>query len=82
MISLDMTTNGICYVRFNESFKCKRYTFLCCPKSFNRYYSADNNNNPIDRYLKVFRFKAIISCDLFIWDLNHGVCMQSFFFLQ
>ena len=33
-----------CYEMLNENFKCKRCTFLCCPKCFNNYYFTDNNN--------------------------------------
>ncbi len=40
----------ICYDIFNESFKCRRCTFLCCPKCFNNYFFTDNNNCPICRY--------------------------------
>ena len=40
----------ICYETFNENFKCKRCTFLCCPKCFNSYYFTDNNKCPICRY--------------------------------
>jgi hypothetical protein len=29
---------NICYEKHNESFKCKRCTFSCCPKCFNNYY--------------------------------------------
>ena len=40
----------ICYETFNESFRCKRCTFSCCPKCFNNFFLTDKNNCPICRY--------------------------------
>lgn len=28
----------ICYNKYKELFKCRRCTFLCCPKCFNNFY--------------------------------------------
>ncbi len=41
---------NICYESFNESFKCNRCSFLCCPKCFNNFYFTDKNKCPICRY--------------------------------
>ena len=46
----DINECCICYEIFNESFKCTRCTFLCCPRCFNNYYFTENNNCPICRY--------------------------------
>ncbi len=34
----DINECFICYEIFNESFKCTRCTFLCCPKCFSNLF--------------------------------------------
>ena len=41
---------NICYELFFENFKCKRCSFICCPRCFNHFYFSDNNNCPIFRF--------------------------------
>ncbi len=48
----DLNERCICYEIFNESFKCTRCTFLCCPKCFSNFYFTDKDNCPICRYQK------------------------------